>query len=180
MAIALPTVMNRLDGVPHAASIARSHTDGGWKLVLLGKQRRHTHACAFCRRIWAQGSANAHTLRERETVCEAVYIYQHPRTLAAQWAEDDLLMGNSMEHIEKGTCSAGLCFFSDAENPWKSSTSPHVLSWCILQLEQSPTHTVSRKTAVLPLQLHYHVSGCHIGVCFMVTVGTQSHWLEDG
>lgn len=68
MAIALLTIMNRLDGVPHAASIARSHTDGGWKLVLLGKQRRHTHACTFCRHIWAQGSANTHILRKRAHV----------------------------------------------------------------------------------------------------------------
>lgn len=36
VAAVLPTVMNSLDDAPHAASIAHSHTDGGWKLVLVG------------------------------------------------------------------------------------------------------------------------------------------------
>lgn len=38
MAAVLPTVMNSLDDAPRAASIALSHTDGGWKLVLEGNK----------------------------------------------------------------------------------------------------------------------------------------------
>lgn len=76
MAAVLPTVMNRLDDTPRAASIAHSHTDGGWKLVLVGKQRRCTHAYTFCRHIWMHGSAHVHTEREcvTECVCGAVCL----------------------------------------------------------------------------------------------------------
>lgn len=74
MAAVLPTVMNSLDDAPRVASIAPSHTDGGWKLVLVGEQRRYTNACTFCGHIWMQGSAHMYILRERERVCPCVFV----------------------------------------------------------------------------------------------------------
>lgn len=79
--------MNSLDDAPHAALIAHSHTDGGWKLVLVGKQRRCTHACAFCGHIWMQGSSHMYILREREGVCPWVCVYWLPgRSLDRGWS----------------------------------------------------------------------------------------------
>lgn len=72
MAAVLPTVMSRLDDAPRAASIAQSHTDGGWKLVLVGKQRRCTHAYTFCVHIWMHGSAHMYILRR--SVCLSVCV----------------------------------------------------------------------------------------------------------
>lgn len=99
--------------------------------------------------------------------------------LTAHWAEDDLLMGDSMEHIEGEICLGGFSVLVQ-KNSWMSATSPHVLSWCSLQLETSPMHT--------PYQTWLqHFLSCFI-ITWMVAIllygygwqVSQSLWLEHG
>lgn len=67
MAAVLPTVMNSMDGAPRAASIAHSHTDGGWKLVLVG-EAKEVHTCLHL--LWTHMDAgispHVHTESARE------------------------------------------------------------------------------------------------------------------
>lgn len=102
--------------------------------------------------------------------------------LTAHWTEDDLLIGDSMEHIEEEDLLRGLFSLSAAETSWISSTSPHVLSWCSLQLEASliSTQYQTRLECFLPASLpHEWLPYCQIlyGYCWQVT---QSHWLVHG
>lgn len=96
--------MNSLDDFPCAASIAHSHTDGWWKLVLVGsKGGAHMPAPS----VDTYGHRDQHTCTywEWEYVCVCVWQYVF---IGAHWTEDDLLIGDSMVHIDQETCSVGL------------------------------------------------------------------------
>lgn len=77
MAAVLPTVMNSMDDAPRAASIAHSHTDGGWKLVLVGEAKEvHTCRHLLCTHMDAGISPHVHTERARECVRPCVCVGQ--------------------------------------------------------------------------------------------------------
>lgn len=139
----------------HRSRTPTQTVEGNWSWW--GKRRRCTHAYTFCRRIWEQGSAHMYILRgERGPVSiVCLCVWRGLRTsVDARWTVDDLLIGGSMVHIEQRSRSVGLSPLFPAENAWISSTSRHVLSWCSLQLEACPMHTVSNQAVEFPLLLH--------------------------
>lgn len=171
MVTELPTVMNSRDDAPRAASIAHSHRR--WMEIGPGGEAKEVHT--RLRLLWthmdAGISAHAHTERESEgeCVCVGEWVYWHLWMLTAHWAEDDLLMGDSMEHIEGEICLGGFSVVLVQKNSWMSATSPHVLSWCSLQLETSPMHT--------PYQTWLqHFLSCFI-ITWMVAILLYTVWL---
>lgn len=194
MAAVLPTVMNSLDDAPPCSI---DHTLSRRRRMEIGPggESKEVHTCLHL--LWthmdAGISTHVHTERARGCasmcVCvvvavgeRVVCVYWLPRMLTAHWTEDDLLIGDSMEHIEEEDLLRGLFSLSAAETSWISSTSPHVLSWCSLQLEASliSTQYQTRLECFLPASLpHEWLPYCQIlyGYCWQVT---QSHWLVHG
>lgn len=68
----------------------------------------------------------------------------------AHWTEDDLLIGDSMEHIEEEDQLGGPFSVFAAEASWIPSTSPHALSWCSAVGGKPHKHTVSNQAVALP------------------------------
>lgn len=143
-----------------------------------GGEAKEAHTCLHL--LWthmdAGISTHVHTERARE--CVRVGASVCLLTAAdARWTEDDLLMGDSMEHIEKETCSVGLSLSSGCLPPPLTSSAGALCCW-----RKAPhTHCIKPGcSASSPASLpHEWLPYCHIlyGYCWQVT---QSHWLEHG
>lgn len=113
-----------------------------------GGVAKEVHTCLHL--LWthmdAGISTHVHTERTRRVcvrvcVCAPVFIDSRGCSLLTG-PRMIFLFCDSMEHIEEGDLLGGPFSLFAAENSWISSTSPHVLSWCSLQLEASPKYTV--------------------------------------
>ena len=126
-------------------------------------------------------STHVHT----ESVCVRVRVWCTVCLLTAanaQWTEDDLLIGDSMEHIEEETCSAGLSLslLQKVLDLFHLPSRPQ-LALCAVG-GKPHTHTASKPgcSASSPASLpHEWLPYCNIvyGYCWQVT---QSHWLKHG
>lgn len=159
MAAVLLTVMNSLGDMPGMLSIAHSHTDGGWKLVLVGKQRRRTHACTFCGHIWMERWAHMYMLRKQDGVC--VYLCL---VFTGLWMI--FLLVTVWSVWRKWSCSVS--FFLFAERSWLSSTSSHALGWHPPLLKAKPCMKPGCSTYFL---LHYHMNHCHFATHSLANAG---------
>lgn len=154
----------------------RSHTltDGGWKLVLVGKQRRCTHACAFCGHIWTRGSVHMHILRERVRVsvcvCWGVGVLTSMDaycSLGRRWSSYGWQYG-----AYRGGDLLGGLFCVGAEKLLDVCHLPSCPQLVLSAVGDKPhAHTISDLAAALPLLLHYHMDGCHIAIYCMAMVG---------
>lgn len=128
---------------------------------------RDQHTCTY----WESERAYVSSFSVCARVCVgwwvAVCVYWCPWVITAHWTEDNLLIGDSMEHIDETTCSVGFSLPVLQKKSWISSTSPHVPS-----LSSPHTRTVSNQVVGLPLLLHCHKNECQISIyCVSVAVG---------
>lgn len=122
-------------------SIDRTLSHRRWMEIGPGGEAKEVHTCL--RLLWthmgAGISTHAHTEREGECVLGIVCLLTSMDaycSLGRRWAS----YGWQYGAYRGGDLLSGLFSSVVAVNSWISSTSPHVLSWCSLQMEMSPTH----------------------------------------
>lgn len=115
----------------------RSHSltqtaDGNWSW----RETREVHTCLDL--LWTHMDARISPHVHTETECVSMCVIVDVRGCSLDWGWSSYWWQYGA--YRGGELLTGSFSLLGAENPWISSTSPHVLSGCSLQLEASPIH----------------------------------------